>query len=160
MPIDICVTNDTTIAIADVMRSVSIVQYQPGVAGEHGRLDEVARHFHVAWSSAVAPVSDDSWLLADAESNLAVLRRNAHGVTADDQRRLETTSEIRLGELVNRIRPISVPASPAAVVLPRAFMATVPTRRAHSYRSLLTRKCRPTARSTSSRSSGLRCRTA
>lgn len=54
-----------------------------------------------------------------------VLRQNVGGVTEDDRRRLEITSEIRLGEMVNRIRRINVPVSPDCVVVPRAFLATV-----------------------------------
>jgi DNA damage-binding protein 1 len=55
--------------------------------------------------------------------------RNPEGVTNDDKKRLQTTSEILLGEMVNRIRRIDVVAQPDAVVLPRAFMGTV----SHSY---------------------------
>ena len=128
MPIDICVSNDEFVAVADIMKSVSITRYTPGPRPcERGTLTEVARHFHTGWSTAVAPVDDETWLLADAEGNLTVLRRNANGVTADDRRRLETTSEMRLGEMVNKIRAAHVPATPAAVVLPRAFMGTVRT---------------------------------
>lgn len=54
-----------------------------------------------------------------------VLKQNIGGVTADDQRRLEIVSEIRLGEMVNRIRKVDVESSPNAVVKPRAFMGTV-----------------------------------
>ena len=59
------------------------------------------------------------------EGNLMVLRQNVNGVTADDRRRLEVTSEMQLGEMVNRIRRINVPTSGNATVVPRAFMGTV-----------------------------------
>ena len=123
-PIDITVTGNL-IAIADIMKSVSIVEYTHGISGEPDRLTEVARHFQTAWSTAVANVDDDTFLEADAEGNLMVLHRNINGITVDDRRRLEVTSEMRLGEMVNRIRRINVPTSAEATVIPRAFMATV-----------------------------------
>ncbi len=56
-----------------------------------------------------------------------VLRQNVAGVTADDRRRLEVESEIRLGEMVNRIRgfDVEVDAKNPAPVVPKAFMGTV-----------------------------------
>ena len=126
MPIDISVTTPDTVAVADVMKSISIVRYKPGATpGARGSLTEIARHFQTAWTTAVAPVDEATWLLADADGNLTMLRRNEHGVTAEDRRRLETISEMRLGEMVNRIRPVTVPAGRASVVVPRAFLATV-----------------------------------
>ena len=107
------------------MKSVSIVQYERGKTGEPDTLTEVARHFLTAWSTAVANVDEDTFLESDAEGNLMVLRQNVTGISADDRRRLEVTSEIRLGEMVNKIRRINVPVSPDATVIPRAFMATV-----------------------------------
>ncbi|KAI9679327.1 MAG: hypothetical protein M1817_005347 [Caeruleum heppii] len=123
-PIDIAVTGNT-IAVADLMKSVSIVEYSAGHAGAPDKLTEVARHFQVTWATAVAHVAEDTFLESDAEGNLMVLHQNRHGVTEDDRRRLEVTSEMRLGEMVNRIRRISVPVSSDAVVIPRAFLATV-----------------------------------
>jgi len=106
------------------MKSVSVVRYDPGTAGEPDTLTEIARHFAVTWGTAVAHVDEDTYLESDAEGNLLLLKQNRQGVTADDRRRLELTAEIRLGELVNRIRPITISASPDAVVVPRAFLAT------------------------------------
>ncbi|MCJ1382290.1 hypothetical protein MMC17_005403 [Xylographa soralifera] len=123
-PIDIAVTSNF-IAVADIMKSVSIVEFKRGTAGEPDTLTEVARHFQTAWSTAVANVDENTYLESDAEGNLMVLRQNVSGITADDRRRLEVTSEIRLGEMVNRIRRINVPTSTDATVIPRAFMATV-----------------------------------
>lgn len=57
-----------------------------------------------------------------------VLQQNVGGVTSDDRRRLEVTSELMLGEMVNRIRSFEVGETdnrtPAPVV-PKAFMGTV-----------------------------------
>ena len=106
------------------MKSISIVEYIPGDSGEADKIKEVGRHFQTAWSTATAIVDNDTYLESDAEGNLMVLRQNVNGVTLDDRRRLEVTSEIRLGEMVNRIRPVSIPASTNAAVMPKAFMAT------------------------------------
>ncbi|MCJ1249851.1 hypothetical protein MMC30_007077 [Trapelia coarctata] len=122
-PISIAVTGPH-IAIADIMKSVSVVRYTPGTAGEPDTLTETARHFAVAWGTAVAHVDEDTVLESDAEGNLTLLKQNTQGVTEDDRRRLEVTAEIRLGELVNRIQRINVSASVDAVVVPRAFLAT------------------------------------
>ncbi len=56
-----------------------------------------------------------------------VLRQNVVGVTVDDRRRLEVESEIRLGEMVNRIRSfeVEVDSKNPAPVVPKAFMGTV-----------------------------------
>ena len=115
------------IAIADLMKSVSICTYTAGQGGVDPTLTETARHFQTAWGTAVAHVGEGTWLEADAEGNLMVLRQNVAGVTADDRRRLEVESEMRLGEMVNRIRSFEVEIdtrNPAPVV-PKAFMGTV-----------------------------------
>ena len=105
----------------------------------------MARHFATLWSSAVTAIGEHEWLVADMEGNLVVLRRNVGGVTEDDQRRLEVVSEGRLGEVVNTIVPVHIPAAPPAreracstttaangpvkpsgpVVVPKAFLATI-----------------------------------
>lgn len=75
----------------------------------------------------MAHVGEDTWLEADAEGNLMVLKQNVAGVTEDDRRRLEPISEMRLGEMVNRIRSFEVEtdAKNPAPVTPKAFMGTV-----------------------------------
>ncbi|KAI9778235.1 MAG: DNA damage-binding protein 1 [Peltula sp. TS41687] len=123
-PIDLAVTGNL-IAVADVMKSLAIVEYKPGENGLSGTLDEVARHYQTVWSTAVAHVAEDTFLESDAQGNLMVLHQNRNGVTEDDQRRLEVTGEMQLGELVNRIRRTNIPTSPEAVVIPRAFLATI-----------------------------------
>ena len=123
-PIDIAVKGNL-IAIADLMKSVSVVEYIRGKEGLDDKLHETARHFQTAWSTAVAHVADETILESDAEGNLMVLNRNINGVTTEDQRRLEVTSEIHLGEMVNRIRSFEVPTSKNAAVVPKAFLGTV-----------------------------------
>ncbi|KAL8677777.1 MAG: hypothetical protein Q9186_005836 [Xanthomendoza sp. 1 TL-2023] len=114
------------IAIADLMKSVSVVSYtRPTSPGSSHTLIETARHFQTVWATAVAHVDEHTWLESDAEGNLMVLKQNVGGMTSDDQRQLQTISEIRLGEMVNRIQKVEVESSSSAVVVPRAFMGTV-----------------------------------
>ncbi|UPX18848.1 uncharacterized protein EKO05_0009133 [Ascochyta rabiei] len=123
-PIDITV-NGNVIAIADLMKSLVIVEYKRGEDGLSDKLAEVARHYQTTWATAVAEVDANTYLESDAEGNLAVLERNPEGVTDDDKKRLQCTSELLLGEMVNKIRRIDVMAQADAVVVPRAFMGTV-----------------------------------
>ncbi|KAI9753914.1 MAG: hypothetical protein M4579_004935 [Chaenotheca gracillima] len=123
-PIDLAVTGNS-IAIADLMKSVSIVEFQRGQKGVPDTLTEVSRHFQTTWGTAVANVAEDTYLESDAEGNLMVLHQNRNGVTEEDRRRLEVTSDMLLGEMVNRIRRITIPANANATVIPRAFLATV-----------------------------------
>lgn len=152
-PIDITV-NGNVIAIADLMKSLVVVEYTPGADGLSDKLNEVARHYQTTWATAVAEVDTNTYLESDAEGNLAVLVRNPEGVTDDDKKRLQTTSEILLGEMVNRIRRIDVVAQPDAAVVPRAFMATVsPTPPPKPPGSVILTNPRSKAQSTSSASS-------
>ncbi|KAL8898929.1 MAG: hypothetical protein Q9192_001835 [Flavoplaca navasiana] len=114
------------IAIGDLMKSVSIVSYtRPTHPGGAHALTEIARHFETTWSTAVAYIDEHTWLESDAEGNLMVLKQNVGGITPEDKRILHTISEIRLGEMVNKIQRVEVEESGSAVVLPRAFMGTV-----------------------------------
>ena len=125
-PIDIAI-HGSEIAIADLMKSISITSYTPGSVGLDDGLTETARHYQTVWGTAVAHVGEDTWLEADAEGNLIVLYQNVSGVTSDDRRRLEVTSEIRLGEMVNRIRSFDVGETDSrtpAPVMPKAFLGT------------------------------------
>lgn len=123
-PIDIDVTGNV-VAVGDLMKSMTLIEYLPGKDGERGQLKEVARHIQAGFSTAVAHVEGDSYLMSDADGNLTVLRRNVDGVTDTDRHRLEVTSEFRLGEMVNRIRKFDVSAPENALISPKAFMCTV-----------------------------------
>lgn len=108
------------------MKSISIVSYtRPTHPGGAHALTEIARHFETTWSTAVAYIDEHTWLESDAEGNLMVLKQNVGGITPEDKRILHTISEIRLGEMVNKIQRVEVEESGSAVVLPRAFMGTV-----------------------------------
>ena len=123
-PVDLAV-HGNIIAVGDLMKSMTLVEYTAAAGGQPARLSEVARHYQATWATAICHVDEDSWLEADAQGNLMVLRRNRAGVTLEDRRRMEVTSEMNLGEMVNRIRKITVEAGPSAVVVPRAFLGTV-----------------------------------
>ena len=123
-PVDLTVSG-RMIAVGDLMKSTSLVEFVPSADGKPPALVERARHYQSAWTTAVGHVEGDSWLEADAQGNLVVLQRNPNGVTLEDRRRLEMTSEINLGEMVNRIRGISVETGPNAMIIPKAFLGTV-----------------------------------
>lgn len=116
---------DNIIAVTDLMKSMSLVEYSPGQHGVPDTLSEVARHFDTLWGTAVANVAENTYLQSDAEGNLVVLQHDVNGFSEEDRKRLRVTSEMLLGEMVNRIRRIDVTPTPGAFVIPRAFLATV-----------------------------------
>ncbi|KAL9101988.1 MAG: hypothetical protein Q9163_002817 [Psora crenata] len=129
-PVDIAIHAPTNkIAIADVMKSISVATYIPPSSTDPKsttyKLVETARHFQTAWCTAVAHVGEDTWLTSESEGNLMVLYQDTNALSADDRYRLRVVSEIRLGEIVNRIRPLSIQTPLSAPVLPKAVIATV-----------------------------------
>ncbi|KAI2636071.1 mono-functional DNA-alkylating methyl methanesulfonate N-term-domain-containing protein [Xylaria nigripes] len=123
-PIDVVVTGNI-IAVADLMKSMVLVEFTPATDDQPPKLTEVARHYQALWSTALSHIDGDAWLLSDALSNLIVLRKNEAGVTQEDKRRMEVTSEINIGEMVNKIRKITVDASENSIVVPKALIGTV-----------------------------------
>ncbi|KAI0132641.1 mono-functional DNA-alkylating methyl methanesulfonate N-term-domain-containing protein [Xylariales sp. AK1849] len=123
-PVDIAVEGDI-IAVGDLMKSLSLIKFTPAAEGESAKLQEIARHHHAAWGTAVCHVEGSSWLESDANGNIMVLQPNEKGVTEDDKKRMDITSEMNLGEMVNRIRKVTVDSSENAVVVPKAFLGTV-----------------------------------
>ena len=124
-PIDLSITDDNIIAVADLMKSVSLVQYEAGVNGEPDKLTEVARHHQACWATAVASLGNDEWLEADQDGNLIVLKRNVDGLMETDRKKLDVIAEGNLGEMVNCIRRIDVEPAANALIVPKAFLATV-----------------------------------
>jgi DNA damage-binding protein 1 len=131
--------NGNTIAVGDLMKSISLLEYIPGEDGLDDKLTEVARDFQCYFTTAVCHVEGDSWLESDHFGNLNVLRRNKEGVTESDRKRMQAIGEMSLGENVNKICKVNVVTGPNAAVIPKAFLATVslPT---NSLCSLLTRE--------------------
>ncbi|GMF80542.1 unnamed protein product [Aspergillus oryzae] len=123
-PVDVTVVGNV-IVVSDLMKSVCLLEFKEGENGLPDSLTEVARHFQTVWATGVACIDKDTFLESDAEGNLIVLRRNLAGVEEDDRRRLEVTSEISLGEMVNRIRPVNIQQLASVTVTPRAFLGTV-----------------------------------
>jgi DNA damage-binding protein 1 len=123
-PVDLAV-HGNIIAVADMMKSISLLEFVPAKDGNAALLTERARHYQSAWATAVCHIEDQTWLEADAQGNLMVLRRNPDGPTLDDQRRMETISEMNLGEMVNCIRKITVETSSSSMIVPQAFLGTV-----------------------------------
>ncbi|KAJ5894824.1 hypothetical protein N7495_006515 [Penicillium taxi] len=123
-PVDLTIVDDMII-VADLMKSVCLVKYVPGKNGIKDSLVEIARHYQAIWSTAVASIGEDTVLVSEARGNLIVLSRNSEGVTEADRLRLIPTSEISLGEMVNRIRTINIPQLSSVTVTPRAFLATI-----------------------------------
>jgi DNA damage-binding protein 1 len=123
-PVDLDISGNT-IGVTDLMQSLSLVEFIPALEGEKAKLQERARHYQAGWATAVSHVEGERWLEADAQGNLMVLQRNLTAPTEQDQRRLVVTSEMNLGEQINRIRKLQVSVNEKAVVTPRAFLASV-----------------------------------
>ncbi|TGJ86252.1 hypothetical protein E0Z10_g2528 [Xylaria hypoxylon] len=123
-PIDLVVEGNT-IAVADLMKSMSLVEFTPAADGQPPKLTEVSRHYQSFWATALCHIDGDAWLESDTQGNLMVLRKNTTGVTIEDKRRMEVTSEINLGEMVNKMRKVTVDASDSAIIVPKAFVGTV-----------------------------------
>ncbi|KAK0391347.1 hypothetical protein NLU13_0848 [Sarocladium strictum] len=122
-PVDLDVSGNI-IGVVDLMQSLSLVEFIPSTGGEKPKLQERARHYQAGWATAVSHLEGDRWLEADAQGNLMVLQRNSKAPTEQDQRRLVVTSEMNLGEQINKIRTLNVPVNEKAVVTPRAFLAS------------------------------------
>jgi DNA damage-binding protein 1 len=116
---------DGIIAVADVMKSISLLKFKPSKRTAQGSLVEIGRHYEGVWATAVAILDSNTFLEADAEGNVLMLSLNQGGITSQEKERLVPTADFRLGEMVNRIRRFDVPASAEAIVTPRAFLATV-----------------------------------
>ncbi|GAB7362694.1 hypothetical protein MBLNU230_g3002t1 [Neophaeotheca triangularis] len=130
-PIDLAVNpSNNNLAITDLMKSLSLLQYTPPHSATPAQFTELARHHETLWTTAVTPLSPTTYLVADSESNLVVLEHipPEDAYDAADARRLRVISELSLGEAVNRLYPLNsqnVLPSPSAVVIPAAFIATI-----------------------------------
>ncbi|KAI3342768.1 mono-functional DNA-alkylating methyl methanesulfonate N-term-domain-containing protein [Ustulina deusta] len=123
-PIDLVVEGNI-IAVADLMKSMSLVEFTPSADGQSAKLTEVSRHYQSFWATALCHVDGDAWLESDTQGNLMVLCRNTTSVTLEDKGRMDVTSEINLGEMVNKMRKVTVDASDNAIIIPKAFVGTV-----------------------------------
>lgn len=123
-PVDLDISGNM-IGVVDLMQSLSIFEFTPARAGAGAKLEERARHQEPCWATAVCHLDDGRWLEADAQGNLLVLREQADAPTGSERGRLEVTSEINVGEQINRIRRLHVASCEKAVVSPKAFLGSV-----------------------------------
>ncbi|KAF7544227.1 hypothetical protein G7046_g9827 [Stylonectria norvegica] len=117
-------TSGNTIGIVDLMQSLTLVTFTPPKDGNKAKLEESARHFEPIWGTSVCHLEDVKWLVADAQGNLVVLHWDWDSPLEDLAGKLRVTSEINIGEQINRIQKLHVPNDSNAVVSPRAFLGT------------------------------------
>lgn len=120
-PLSLSVTPSTEktpalIAVADISKSLSVLKVvPPDDSTPDYQLCEVSRHFATVWSTAVAATVEHEWLLADSEGNLLALRHNRDAIHDPSWRRMEVIGEFRLGQVVNKIIPVSSKPGPSDV---------------------------------------------
>jgi len=97
------------------MKSLSVLQViRPDSSNTDYKLHEISRHFATVWSSATAVIVENEWVVADMEGNLTMLRQDIPESAGPDHRqRLGVTGEFRLGEVVNKIVPLSAIPAPS-----------------------------------------------
>ncbi|GAO17774.1 hypothetical protein UVI_02006300 [Ustilaginoidea virens] len=123
-PVDLDVCGNM-IGVVDLMQSLSLVEFIPSQDGSRPRLEERARHYQPGWATSVSHLDEDRWLEADAQGNLMVLKRNRDAPLEQDRKRLEVTSEMNIGEQINRIRRLHVAVNEKAIVSPKAFLGSI-----------------------------------
>ncbi|KAK6531529.1 hypothetical protein TWF281_008324 [Arthrobotrys megalospora] len=114
----------TRIFVGDLVKGVMVLEVVEG-EGENDKLVEVCRQYGVSWVTALEALDEDTCISADSDGNLVLLRREATGATDEDTRRMRPLSEIRIGEMVNRIRRVNDPITQGYVVQPKAYLGTV-----------------------------------
>ncbi|POR38059.1 DNA damage-binding protein 1a [Tolypocladium paradoxum] len=123
-PVDLDISGNM-IGVVDLMQSLALVEFIPPRDGARAKLEERARHYQPGWATSVCHLDDDRWLEGDAQGNIIVLRRNLEAPTEQDRSRLEITSEMNIGEQINRIRRLHVAPSENAIVSPKAFLGSI-----------------------------------
>lgn len=124
IPVDLDISGNM-IGVVDLMQSLSLIQFTPPEGGAKAKLEEKARHYEPVWGTSTCHLEDDRWLEADAQGNLIVLQRDTSTTIKEDALKLKVTSEMNIGEQVNRIRKLNVAVNENAIVSPRAFLGTV-----------------------------------
>ena len=118
-------TTDNMIGVADLMQSLSLVEFTPMEDGSRAMMLEKARHYESIWATSVCHLDGVRWLEADAQGNLLVLEQNLKAPTEQDRHKLEITSELNIGEQINRIRKLNVAMTEDSIVHPQAFLGSV-----------------------------------
>ncbi|KAM0325958.1 hypothetical protein ACHAQA_007263 [Verticillium albo-atrum] len=123
-PVDIDISGNI-VAVADLMQSITLVEFVGAKDGRKAKMIERARHFEYIWATAVCSLGEDAWLEADAQGNLVILERQPDAATEHDQKQMRTTSEMHLGEQVNTIQALQIAGLQSDIIVPKAFLATV-----------------------------------
>jgi DNA damage-binding protein 1 len=123
-PIDLDISGNM-IGVVDLMQSLSLLEFMPSQDGSRATLEERARHYKPGWATSVCHLDGERWLEADAQGNIIVLQRNPEAPTEQDRNKLEVTSEMNIGEQINRMRKLHVASSENAAVSPKAFLGSV-----------------------------------
>ncbi|KHN97019.1 DNA damage-binding protein 1 [Metarhizium album ARSEF 1941] len=123
-PVDLDVSGNV-IGVVDLMQSLTLVEFIPPKGGSGARLQQTARHYQPGWATSVSHLNGERWLEADAQGNIIVLQRDPEAPTEQDRNMLEVTSEINIGEQINRIRKLHVAPNENAVLSPKAFLGSV-----------------------------------
>jgi len=89
---------------------------------QEGVIEERARDANSTWMTAVEMLDDDTFLGAENEHNLFVLRKNGEASTDEERQRLDIVGEFHLGEFVNRFRRGSL-----VMRMPDSDLSKVPT---------------------------------
>jgi len=104
------------IAVADITKSLSVLKViVPDESHPEHELYEVSRHFATVWCTAVGATVENEWLVADAEGNLLALRQNRDAIHDPNWRQMEVIGEFRLGQVTNKIVPVSSKPGPSDV---------------------------------------------
>eukprot|EP00002_Diphylleia_rotans_P040562 TRINITY_DN9649_c0_g1_i1.p1 TRINITY_DN9649_c0_g1~~TRINITY_DN9649_c0_g1_i1.p1 ORF type:complete len:1095 (+),score=207.57 TRINITY_DN9649_c0_g1_i1:90-3374(+) len=92
------------VLVGDLIRSASLFAYKP----QEKTLEMIAEDKQSRWSSAVAILDDDTFLISDSFFNLMTLQRNAEATNDDERSRLNVVGQYHIGGMINRIRPGSL----------------------------------------------------
>jgi len=106
------------------MKGPSLISY---TACPIPQLTEISRAYDTQWSTAIDMMDATTLINADAEGNLSIWQRD-EALLESDRKRLSRIGEMRLGQMINRIRHINVQTQhliPNAVLQPCAYIATV-----------------------------------
>ncbi|KAF8538333.1 CPSF A subunit region-domain-containing protein [Trichophaea hybrida] len=123
-PIDLGVLGNM-ISVGDLMKGPYIIEY---TSFPSPKLTEVARTYQTLWSTAVDMMDKDTVINADAEGNLSIWQRDDDALLVADQKRLRLIADMRIGEMINRIRRVDVQPLHMAhdsLLQPAAYISTV-----------------------------------
>ena len=108
------------VAVGDLMKGPYILQLTP-----QNKFREICRTYQTLWTTAIDLLEDGTIINADAEGNLSIWQRDDSPMV--DRENLRLIGDMRIGEMVNRIRKVN-PAARArnknSVVVPSAYLAT------------------------------------